>query len=332
MRAMILAAGLGTRMRPLSALMAKPALPVLGRPVIAYLLELIAHHGVEEVMINLHYASQSVRDAVEQYAPRGLRIEYSQEDEPLGTGGGIARAADFLRQSGTSLVMAGDMLLDLDLGDLMQHHRASEALCTLALLDDPARSDWPTIGIDDAGRVRRIASRFDLGGETSAGLFTGVRLFSPACFELIPTALAGPPTLPFEDLSDWLAPALAAGHSGIRGTMLTPEACVFLPVGTPAEYLAANLDPPVLSFLPREAMAAPGTRISPDPDNVVLGPGARLGEDAKLQRAVVFADEEVPDGFRASTGVFAGGRFYDCGDSPQPGASALDSVAGAPEE
>ncbi len=318
---MVLAAGLGTRMRPLSELVAKPALPVLGRPVIAFLLELLAHHRFTEVMINLHYAPASIRAAVDAFAPAGLRIHYSHEATPLGTGGGIAKARAFLAESPTSLVMAGDMILDVDLGSLVRSHRESGAVCTLALLDDPDRSEMPTIGIDAGGRVRRIASRFELGGETRRGLFTSVRLFSPECFDLIPPELSGPDPQPFEDLSDWLAPALAAGHPGIRGILLSPERCTFRPVGTPAEYLDVNFDPPSLSFLPDERFAAPGTVTRSAPEHVVLGPGSHVDGAAELQRVVVFADEEVPAGVCATAGVFAGGRFYDCG-TPQGSASS----------
>jgi NDP-sugar pyrophosphorylase family protein len=121
---MILAAGLGTRLRPLSHLCAKPAMPVRGIPVIAYLLSLLRAHGVEEVIVNLHHRPDSIRDAVERFGPAGLEVHYSVEEAPLGTGGGIRRAAEFLRESDPSIVLAGDMLLDVDLGHLIELHRA----------------------------------------------------------------------------------------------------------------------------------------------------------------------------------------------------------------
>ena len=108
-RAMILAAGLGTRMRPLTNYRAKPALPVCGRPVISLLLELLAAHGVREVLINLHHHPDSILEAVEADHPESLSIEWSEEPSPLGTGGGIERASEFLRGTADCLVMAGDM-------------------------------------------------------------------------------------------------------------------------------------------------------------------------------------------------------------------------------
>ena len=129
-RAMILAAGLGTRLRPLTDLCAKPALPVRGIPVIALLLELLKRHGVSQVIVNLHHRPESVRDAVNAFKPSGIEVVYSDESEPLGTGGGIRQARDFLLQSDPCLVLAGDMLLDLDLGDVISRHQNREDLAT----------------------------------------------------------------------------------------------------------------------------------------------------------------------------------------------------------
>jgi len=308
-RAMILAAGLGTRMRPLSDLCAKPALPVRGRPVITLLLELLAHHGVEEVMINLHHLPDSITTAVERHCPPKLRVRYAREAAPLGTGGGIRGARDFLCQSDPSIVLAGDMLFDADLTRLAADHRASAADCTLLLRDDPRAARFGTIGVDGRGRVRRIGRRFDLGGEQRAGVFVGVRLFSPAIFAALPDRPAGEA---FEDLSDWLAPALRSGSETILGRMLSRDESVWEPVGTPDEYLQVNLAPPTLSYLPPTRNVAEGTKVIGPAADVILGTGATIGRDADLTRCVIWEGERIPAGTRADGGVFAGGRFYAC--------------------
>ncbi len=305
---MILAAGLGARLQPLSLLRAKPAMPVLGRPVIAYLLELLHRHGVREVMINLHHLPDSLRVAVSSFCPPDMRVEYSPERVPLGTGGGIRNALGFLSQSDPALVLAGDMLLDVDLTSLAARHRELASDCTLLLGRDRRQRDFGTIGIDERGCVRRIADRFNLGDETEAGLFLGVRVLSPAAYDYLPERDV------FEDLSDWLAPALASGQRGIRGELLDAEEFIWQPVGSPAEYLRANLDPPSLSFLSRDQMIAPGTKISGSGADVVMGAQARLERGVELARTVVWEAETVPAGFRGAGGVFAGGTFYPCGE------------------
>lgn len=306
---MILAAGLGTRMRPLTSLRAKPALPVLGRPVIGYGLALLARHGVRDVIINLHHLPDTIVEGVERFRPSGMRVAFSREETPLGTGGGIRRARDFLAGSDPSIVLAGDMLLDVDLTRLVEAHLKSQAHCTLLLRRDPRAEDFGTIGLDEAGRVRRIASRFDLGGETRAGVFLGVRLLSPGVFDHLP---ALPDRAAFEDLSDWLAPALGAGDDRIRGHLLEPAEVVWEPVGTPAEYLAANLTPPALSYFPAPEIVVEGTKLMGRSADVVLGEGAEVDPGARLERCVIWEGERVPANVRARGGVIAAGRFYAC--------------------
>ena len=301
---MILAAGLGTRLAPLSELRAKPSLPVRGTPVIATLLALLERHRVTEVIVNLHHLSDSLRDTVQRHKPGGMKIVYSYEERPLGTGGAIKRAADFLADSDPFVVMAGDMLLDLDLGAFAEAHRESGNRATLALRDDPRSELFGTIGFDDAGRLRRIGERFELPGETQSGVFVGLRAFSRAALDSLPDAEA------FEDLTDWLAPQVAAGADDIQARRLTAEQCIWEPVGTPEEYLQVNLNPPPLSYLDLDACARRnGTRVEGD---VVIGVGSRIGAGADLARCVVWDGEQVPESSFARDAVFAGGRFHSC--------------------
>ena len=299
-RAMILAAGLGTRLRPLTEVCAKPALPVCGVPVIAYLLDFLKHHGVTEVIINLHYLPETVRAAVANFGPSGIQVSFIEEAEPLGTGGGIRKARAFLEKSDPFVVLAGDMLLDLDLNALISRHQEHGDLATLVLREDSRVDQFGSIGIAKGGAVRRIANRFDLGHEHDKGLFTGVRVFSPEVFEAIPDREV------FEDLSDWLTPMLEAGDQRIRGELYSEAACTWEPVGTPSEYLRANFEPPPLSFIDQaEYCARHGVQIV---DNVILGPRARVASGAQLDHCIVFEDEVVPADARARNSAFADGQ------------------------
>jgi len=301
-RGLILAAGYGTRLGALSDLRPKPAVPVRGLPVIAYLLELLHAHEVREVMINLHHLPEELERAVERHTPPGTEITYSLEREILGTGGGIRRAAGFLQGSDESIVLAGDMLLDVDLSAMVRRHRARGDRVTLLLRDDPRRDTFGTIGVDAQGCVRRIGSRFDLGGEANSGVFVGVRVFSARAYGDLPQRES------FEDLGDWIAPALAAGARDIRAEVQSPRDCTWEPVGTLHEYLQVNLEPPELSYLSAEQIGAKGrARIDRD---LVIGAGARLGSGSRLERAVGWEGESVPAGLVASDGVFAGGTFH----------------------
>ena len=309
MRAMILAAGLGNRMQPLSGLRAKPALPVLGLPVIVTLLELLKHHGFREVVVNVHAHGQSVRDAVEEYGPRDVQVRWSEEETLLGTGGGIRRAVDFLRESETSVVLAGDMLLDLDLGAAIERHRARDSRTTLLLRRDPRIARFGSIGIDREGHVRRVGRHSLREGETAEGLFLSVRLFSARAFDDLPDRAT------FEDLADWIIPGLERGARDIHADLLDPGTSLWEPVGTPREYLAVNLEPPALSYLPPDAiLSRSGARVE---GSRIIGRGAQLGTGCRLERCVIWDRERVPANQTGTGGVFACGNFHACLDTAE---------------
>jgi mannose-1-phosphate guanylyltransferase len=323
MRAMIVAAGRGTRLRPLTDLLPKPALPVRGVPLVAYQLGLLRDHGVREVAINVHHLPEALEAAAERWCPPGLGLHFSHEPELLGTGGGIARMADFLRASDPSLVIGGDMVLDFDLGALVDWHRAGDHAASLLLREDPRAARFGTIGVDGVGRVRRVASRFDLGGECRAGVYAWANVLSPKIFDSLPERSA------FSHLDDWWVQELARGAEDIRGLVADARACLWEPVGTPAEYLAANLGLRDLSFLDlEEASGRAGARVLRDAagaPSVVIGAGARLAEGVELTRAVVWDGEHVPAGFRGAGGVFAGGAWHAC----EPAEAAAPALAGS---
>ena len=131
MKAMILAAGEGTRLRPLTELCPKPMLPIGGRPLLEYLLKLLRSHGVKEVAINLHYCPEAVTSHFGDGSGLGMKIAYSHEKELLGTAGALRKMASFLDD--TFLVLCGDLLTDTDLTSLAEFHRWRGAVATTAL-------------------------------------------------------------------------------------------------------------------------------------------------------------------------------------------------------
>jgi NDP-sugar pyrophosphorylase family protein len=316
MRGMIVAAGLGTRLRPLTRHRAKPAVPVRGLPLIAYSLAFLARAGVDEVVINVHHLPESLIAAAERWCPNQLKLHFSHEPKLLHTGGAIRRVAGFLRESDPCLVLGGDMILDFDLGAVIRRHREGRHAATLVLRDDPRAPRFGTIAVDGRGRVRRIARRLDLGGGEQAGIYTWANLFSRHALERLPDRDV------FNHLVDWLGPLLSSGANDIRGVVLPSSDCVWEPVGTLSEYLRVNLQPPDLSYLDPDALARKdGTRVEGD---CVIGRGAAIGTGARLRRVVVWDGERVPDGFEAKDGVYAGGGFHPCGAAPDSKGEALE--------
>jgi NDP-sugar pyrophosphorylase family protein len=316
---MILAAGLGTRLRPLTELRAKPAIPIRGRPVISLLLEFLARQGCREVMINLHHLPETIRAAIEADHPADLEIHFSEEPTLLGTGGGIRRAADFLRESEACIVLAGDMLLDIPLREHFERHLASGRHATLLLRRDSRDEEFGTIGVDASGNVDRIGPirlggadhrKRAGGGESSRGLFTGVRFFSREILDNWPEDAADDV---FEDLRDWLVPGIETRGERIGAEVVDADSSVWEPVGTLAEYLRVNLSPPSLPTLGGEAEHWGGEiDIGGENGDVIVSRKAFVPADALLERCVVWDGERVPSGFHGHDGVFAGGAFRSC--------------------
>jgi NDP-sugar pyrophosphorylase family protein len=227
---MILCAGLGTRMEPLTRHWAKPALPILDEPLILGLIRTLADQGVDAAVVNARAHPESLIDALGS-AP--IPVEVSMETELLGSGGGIRRARSFLESSEPFLVLNGDMRLDLDLTGLLDAHARGGGIATLALKDDPRKRSFGSIGYDGANRVRRIAQLLDLGGEVATGLFVGVHVMDPRIFQHMPDREA------FETLPDVYLPALQKGER-LQCWLQSPE-CEWSPVGSPRELLDANL-------------------------------------------------------------------------------------------
>ena len=151
MKAMILAAGEGTRLRPLTLTVPKVLLPVAGVPLIEYTLMWIRHHGISELVINLHHLGTKVQDFLGDGARFGVRIAYSSEETLLGTAGGVKRMEHFF--DGTFVVVYGDVLTDFDLGGMVDFHRDKKALATVSILEVPNPWDVGVVEITENGRI-----------------------------------------------------------------------------------------------------------------------------------------------------------------------------------
>src|SRR6266545_959077 len=231
---MLLCAGLGTRLRPLTDRVPKPAVPVCGVPLVRHSLALLAHAGVRRAVVNVHHLPDAMARAAEA-AARALGIALAVSREPViaGTGGALREARPLLAGADAIFLVNGDVLFDLDLAAALAAHRASGALATMVLMEMPAGARYAAVETDGGGAVRRIAGRFGPGGEgLSAWHFTGVHVLSPALLDEVPTE-------PFEvDVNRHVYPRLME-----RGLVRAHHARGYWnDLGTPARYLAANED------------------------------------------------------------------------------------------
>jgi len=176
---MVLAAGLGTRLRPLTNEITKPMVPVLDRPVMEHILELLARHGFDEVIANLHYFPDSIREYF------GDRVSYRFEEELLGTAGGVRGCADFFGDE-PFLVISGDALTDIDLGALVATHRRTGGIATLAVKQVADTREYGVVLHDRDGRITGFQEKPAPEEALSTLGNCGIYLFEPRIFDYFP--------------------------------------------------------------------------------------------------------------------------------------------------
>src|SRR5690349_18227589 len=178
MKAMILAAGFGERLWPLTADRGKPALPVLGKPLVGYVAEYLARFGVTEAVVNLHHRPESVREALGDGSSFGLHLEYVYEPIILGTSGGLDNARAHFEDE-TFVVVNGKIITDLDLGAALETHRRSEALATLVLKRNVGRERFSIVDTKN-GMVTEFAGMPKPGSGSAEDnvplMFTGIHI------------------------------------------------------------------------------------------------------------------------------------------------------------
>jgi NDP-sugar pyrophosphorylase family protein len=230
-RALVLAAGEGTRLRPLTLDRPKPMVPIGGRPILEHLLALLRHHDIVDVAINLHYKSESITEFFGDGAAWGVRILYSHESQLLGSAGAAKRLERFLDR--TFVVLYGDVLTDADLGALVREHHRRRALVTALLheVPDPERQGIAELASD--GRINRFVEKPTPDDVFSRLANAGVYVLEPAILSFVP------PEEPFDFGRD-LFPALIESDLPIYGQTL--DCCYILDIGSPERYAQAEDD------------------------------------------------------------------------------------------
>ena len=314
MKAMLLAAGLGTRLRPLTYELPKPMVPILGRPVMEHILRLLARHGFDDVIANLHYFPDLIRGRFGDGSDYGVRLVYSFEPELMGTAGGVRNARERFGDE-TFLVISGDALTDIDLTALWKTHKEKGGIATLALkpVDDPR--EFGVVIVAEDGRIQGFQEKPDPAEALSNLGNCGIYVFEPEIFDYFPEpdfvdwAMDVFPKLLEQDVSfygheiseywndvgsleeyrqgnfDALAGAVHVDMgelSGSNGVRLAPG--IHLPADAEVEGQV---------FIGEGCRIAGGVRLT---GPVVIGEGSQIGEGAALRDTVVWPRTDVDPG------------------------------------
>jgi mannose-1-phosphate guanylyltransferase len=320
MKAMILAAGLGTRMRPLTDHCPKPLLPLLLQPMLDYILVQLPRHGIHDVIINLHHHADQLAQWLGDGSRWGVHLSLSFEPEILGTAGALKRVEPLLRD-GPFLVLNADVMIDVDLQALWHWHCQRQALVTMVLRPDPAARSYGTVIVDADNRVRLINGRPSTpatvtGQET---MFACVQVVDPQVLERIPPDC-------FITTTSEVYPTLIEHNAAVYGYLYTGY---WMDIGAPERYLQAHRDllDGVLGDswihrlpagsrvvlhpddIPLEAagvtlvppvVLGPDVELAPD---VCLGPYAVLGTGCRLARGARVRDSVLWDGVQVGAGA-----------------------------
>lgn len=283
--ALLLAAGRGTRLDPLTRLVAKPAVPLGDRTLVEHVIDWLCAQKVADVVVNLHHLPETITAVLGDGSQYGLPVRYSWERHILGSAGGPRRALPLIG-SDPFVIVNGDTLSDVDLQPMLEAHQANGAAVTLALVPNQHTAHYNGVLVDDNDVVVDFVPR---GHSEPSWHFVGIQVVSKRVFASLEEGL------PAESVAGVYRELLAAEPGAIRGWRVTDT---FVDVGTPRDYLAAALRQP-------DGGVASSVEV---PESATLTrcavwPGVTIGEHVRLEDCIVAGPVAVPDGLEARSSI-----------------------------
>lgn len=316
MKAMILAAGFGTRLRPLTHVLPKPMFPLLGRPLLHHLIDQLSASGIHDIAVNIHHLPQKVTEYFGDGGRFGVRLRFFREEKILGTAGGIKAAADFFDDE-PFLVINSDIVVNIDLRRVIAFHREKGSRLTLVVRQDVSPEQYDPIEIGADGHVAHFVgtSSKHLSGDTTRVMFTGIQIMDSGIIARIPEGrFCGTTQDVFPEMIEDGLPVFGFLHSGywidtgtrehyLKANFDALEGKVSLSRSTDTDAVpGANLAAPV--FIEEGCRIAPGARVGPF---AILGRECAVGENAVVQNSVCWNGARIGPGARVEHSVLAQG-------------------------
>ncbi|NIR38886.1 MAG: NDP-sugar synthase, partial [Actinobacteria bacterium] len=276
MKAVIMAGGEGTRLRPLTSNVPKPMMPLANRPMMEHIVGLLKRHGFDEIVATVAFRANQIRDWFGDGSDFGVRMVYAVEESPLGTAGSVRNAMEELTEP--FLVISGDVLTDVDLGRIVAAHREKKALATIGLIRVENPLEFGIVITRDDGSIERFLEKPGWGQVFSDTINSGIFVLEPGIFDYIPPDRA-------VDFSGEVFPALLADGKPLHGAVAEGY---WEDVGNLESYLRAHadiLDGKVLveidGFEQREGLHV-GDNVTIHPDAEVVAPGV-IGDNCRIE-------------------------------------------------
>jgi mannose-1-phosphate guanylyltransferase len=322
MQALILAGGEGTRLRPLTYTVAKPVLPLAGRPHVAYVIDWLVRHGVDDVIVSCGHLAEGMRRALAELEP-GVEIRYAEEPDARGTAGAIRFAADEGMLAERFLVLNGDVLCDLDLTTLIEQHERTGARATIALYPVADPIGYGLVHRRDDGEITEFLEKPDRAQIDTDEINAGAYLLERSVLDLIPPDKA-------VSIEREVFPLLIG--EGLYGIRLEGY---WIDIGTPDRFLEANWDilegrveTVISDQLSSATLVGEGCEISPDAElraPCVVGDNSTVESGAVIERSVLLEGCTVGEGARLVNSILSGGVTVE------PGAELDSAVVGEGE-
>ncbi len=343
MKAVIMAGGEGARLRPLTCDRPKPMVPLMDKPMMEYIIELLTRHGIKEQAVTLQYLPEQIKEYFGDGSSLSVSLHYSLEDEPLGTAGSVKNTSSFLDE--TFLVISGDCLTDIDLSEAITFHRQKKALVTIVLTPQDNPLEYGVVMVDEEGRILRFLEKPSWGEVFSDTVNTGIYIIEPEVLDYIPSGKKF-------DFSKDLFPLLLKDGKALYGCSLSGYWC---DIGSLEQYRQTNYDilrkkvkvnlnawekkPGV--WIADDVQADPGAVLIPPlyigkgsqigPGAVVggytvLGSGSRVFGKASIKRGVVWSQATLEENAVVRGGILAGGSRVGAGAVVYEGAVVGDKT------
>lgn len=288
MRAIVLSAGYGTRLWPLTEDRTKPAIPILGKPLVGYVAEYLAGYGIDEIVVNLHHRPESVRRALGDGSRFGVQLYYVEEPVILGTSGALDNTRAFFEHD-TFVVVNGKIITDIDLTAALETHRKANAIATLVLLPNTRRERFSVIETE-AGRIMGFGGMPVVdGGDEAPLMFTGIHILEPRIFEYVPRGV-------FSDSVIHVYPQAMAKGEIVAAHVASGK---WRELSTLKRYLDISVE--LLKEEEKNFVAGENSTIASSAtvndsvlwDNVEIGAGARVNRAVLADNVKIGADEVI---------------------------------------
>lgn len=307
---MILSAGYGTRLWPLTEDRTKPALPILGKPLVGYVAEYLASFGCNEIIVNLHHRPESVRNALGDGSRFGVELTYIEEPVILGTSGALDNARELLKDE-TFFVVNGKIITDIDLHEALETHRRTNALATMVLLPNINRERFSIVETE-GGRVTRFGGmpRTEESPLNDPLMFTGIHIMEPRIFEYVPRGI-------FSDSVTDVYP-----HAIARGERIAAHVAKgqWYELSTMRRYLEISLK--LLKAGGRNSFAGLHAQIATTAtvEDSILWDDVKVGSEARVSRTILADGVEIPAGEVIENAAVVRASLIE-GSTPPPKAS-----------